>query len=123
MIDTFKKSEAYSYIRFSRPEQLRGDSLRRQLEASKQYAEENGYELNESQTFKDLGKSAYSGTHKRSGELRDFLEMIEKGSIPKGSILIVESLDRLSRDKVPDALDQFLDIMKMKSGCRFIQNV
>jgi|GEM_PF-5511149 len=31
-------TKAYSYIRFSTPEQLKGDSLRRQKEASEQYA-------------------------------------------------------------------------------------
>jgi len=29
--------KAYSYIRFSTPEQLKGDSLRRQLESSRKY--------------------------------------------------------------------------------------
>ena len=29
------QKKAYSYIRFSTPEQIKGDSLRRQLEASK----------------------------------------------------------------------------------------
>jgi len=33
-----KKKKAYSYIRFSTPEQLKGDSLRRQLESSRKYA-------------------------------------------------------------------------------------
>jgi DNA invertase Pin-like site-specific DNA recombinase len=40
-----KKPPAYSYIRISTPEQLRGDSLRRQLEASTAYAFANGLEL------------------------------------------------------------------------------
>jgi DNA invertase Pin-like site-specific DNA recombinase len=39
---------AYSYIRFSTPEQSKGDSLRRQLEKSKKYAEENGLILDSS---------------------------------------------------------------------------
>jgi len=30
--------KAYSYIRFSTPEQLKGDSLRRQLESSREYS-------------------------------------------------------------------------------------
>ena len=33
--------QAYSYIRFSSPEQARGDSLRRQLEASRYYADKH----------------------------------------------------------------------------------
>jgi len=36
---------AYSYIRFSSPELLKGDSLRRQLELSEEYAHKNGLRL------------------------------------------------------------------------------
>jgi len=39
------KPIAYSYIRFSTPEQLKGDSLRRQLEKSQNYADEHGLDL------------------------------------------------------------------------------
>ncbi len=40
--------KSYSYIRFSTPEQIKGDSLRRQLEGSRQWADENDYELDTS---------------------------------------------------------------------------
>jgi hypothetical protein len=33
--------KAYSYVRFSSPEQMRGESLRRQLEKSSEYAEKS----------------------------------------------------------------------------------
>ena len=46
---------AYSYIRFSTPEQMKGDSLRRQLEASRKYAAEHDLVLDD--TLRDLGKS------------------------------------------------------------------
>lgn len=48
---------AYSYVRFSRPEQLRGDSLRRRPQAAEAWADKQGLELDESLT--DLGVSAY----------------------------------------------------------------
>lgn len=100
---------AFSYIRMSTPEQIRGDSLRRQLERSRRLAEARGWTLDES--LKDLGKSAYRGSHITDGAFGEFLERIKSGQVPKGSVLIVESLDRLSREAVPVALQNFLAII------------
>jgi DNA invertase Pin-like site-specific DNA recombinase len=101
---------AYSYVRFSTPEQLKGDSLRRQLEASRSFAEEHGLELDES--LKDIGLSAYHGIHRVKGALGKFLGMVEREEIPRGSWLLVESLDRLSREEIEEALAQFLEIIR-----------
>ncbi|WPZ35531.1 recombinase family protein [Thalassobaculum sp. OXR-137] len=107
---TSPQPRAYSYVRFSRPEQLRGDSLRRQLDASREYAEKHGLELDDS--LRDLGVSAYRGVHRERGALGAFLDLVEAGKVPRGSILIVESLDRLSRQNVFDALDQFSGLIR-----------
>ncbi len=40
-----EKAKAYSYVRMSTDKQLHGDSLRRQTEASRLYAEKHGLEL------------------------------------------------------------------------------
>ena len=101
---------AYSYIRFSRPEQALGNSLRRQLEASEAYAFERGYVLDTD--MQDLGLSAFRGANRREGALAAFLERVKAGMIAAGSVLLVESLDRLSREQVPSALRQFLNIME-----------
>ena len=45
----------YSYIRFSTSEQLKGDSLRRQLELTREYADKHGLVLDESLSMRDLG--------------------------------------------------------------------
>lgn len=102
---------AYSYIRFSSTEQLKGDSLRRQSELSKNYAEANGLELDTKLNLRDLGLSAYDKSNLKKGALGQFLKLVEDGLIPNGSYLLVESLDRLSRDKVMDALSIFLNIL------------
>ncbi|MES9910748.1 MAG: recombinase family protein [Candidatus Thiodiazotropha sp.] len=102
-------AKAYSYIRFSTPDQLRGDSLRRQLEASRKWADENGYDLDE--TLRDLGVSAFRGKNRTEGALRTFLDNIESGEIEKGSILVMESLDRLSRDEILESLSLFTGIL------------
>ena len=62
--------------------------------------------------LKDLGKSAFKGVHRTSGALGQFLKLVEEHKIEKGSILIVENLDRLSREQVLDALTQFTNIIK-----------
>jgi DNA invertase Pin-like site-specific DNA recombinase len=96
---------AYSYIRFSSPEQAKGDSLRRQTEKAAEWCERNNVTLDTSTTLHDLGKSAYTGRHRQNPDrhaLAAFLKMIEAGKIPHGSHLLIENLDRLSReDEVP----------------------
>lgn len=106
------KPKAYSYIRFSTPEQEKGDSLRRQENEAKEYAIKHGLTLDENQKFKDLGKSGYKGFNRIDGALKDFIDQVEKGEIPKGSVLIVEHLDRLSREKVSIALRLFMDLLE-----------
>lgn len=102
---------AYSYIRFSSIEQRRGDSYRRQLEASETYAQEHGLTLDTSLKLHDLGRSAFDKANVTKGRLGAFLRAIEDGRVPKGSYLLVESLDRLSRAQVMDALSQFTAIL------------
>jgi DNA invertase Pin-like site-specific DNA recombinase len=48
-------TRAYSYIRFSTPEQAKGSSLERQLEASMKYAEAHGLLLDDKLVYRDLG--------------------------------------------------------------------
>lgn len=102
--------KAYSYIRFSSPEQARGDSLRRQTEDARKWCSERGITLDE--TLRDLGVSAYRGANRMEGALRSFLDLVERGEVEEGSYLIVESLDRLSREAVIDAAPRFLDLIR-----------
>lgn len=106
-----QQAKAYSYIRFSTAKQAGGDSLRRQTERSTEWAEANGYTLDDSLRLRDLGMSAYSGDNVVRGKLGAFLQAVDSGDVAKGSVLIVESLDRLTRKQVPDALELFLAIV------------
>lgn len=101
--------KAYSYIRFSTPEQMKGNSFERQTDASKDYAEQNGLEL--VQNYSDLGISAYKGKNAENA-LGEFLKAVKQDKIEKGSFLLVESLDRLSRDKVLTAFNLFTSILE-----------
>ena len=105
-------TKAYSYIRFSSPEQQKGDSLRRQLEKSQAYAAKHDLELDTTLNMRDLGVSAFRKANIEKGNLGAFIEAIEKGMVKPGSYLLVESLDRLSRAEVVDALRIFLNIIE-----------
>ena len=106
------QAKAYSYIRFSSPEQEKGDSLRRQIKLSEEYAKKRNLVLDDSMRLTDKGLSAFHGAHKAKGALGEFLKLVEAGKIPKGSVLLVENLDRLSREQVLDALNQFTGIIR-----------
>ena len=105
-----KRPKAYSYLRFSTPEQLKGDSLRRQSEAVRAYADRHDLELSE-ENFEDLGLSAFRGRNMVEGSLGVFVEAVKSGRIKPGSVLLVESIDRLSRDRIMAALGRFSDIL------------
>lgn len=77
---------------------MAGDSLRRQTVAAAKWANEKQIELDNS-SFQDLGVSAFHGDNAESGMLREFLEAVEAGLIARGSYLLIENLDRLSRDR------------------------
>lgn len=110
--------KAYSYIRMSTEAQLSGDSTRRQEKASRDYAAANGLVLAEDAELRDIGISAFKGRNLSEGALGTFLEAVKAGRVEKGSTLIVESLDRLSRQQVIHALGLFTELMK--SGLRIV---
>ncbi len=113
---------AYSYIRFSTPEQMKGDSLRRQTEATEGWCQKNGVRLDEHTTLRDLGRSAYTGEHRKNPDrhaLAAFLKLVEAGKIPRGSYLVIENLDRLTREDERKALRLWLDILD--AGINIVQ--
>jgi DNA invertase Pin-like site-specific DNA recombinase len=100
---------AYSYLRFSTPEQMKGDSIRRQTKLSEDYSAKTG--LNLVRQYNDFGVSSFRGANRDKGALRAFLDAVESGRIERGSWLLVESLDRISRDRVSEALPRFIDLL------------
>ncbi|WP_127088175.1 recombinase family protein [Aquabacter cavernae] len=111
---------AYSYIRMSTDHQLKGDSLRRQLQLSKAYADRHN--LNLLETYQDIGFSAYTGENVSEGALGRFLAAIEAGGVPSGSYLLVESLDRISRQTVSKAFAVFSRIISLGMKVVTLQN-
>jgi DNA invertase Pin-like site-specific DNA recombinase len=105
---------AYSYIRFSTPEQERGDSFRRQSDKATAWAEKNNYRIVD--TIYDRGISGYRGTNVLKGRLGAFLALVEAGEVAPGSVLIFESLDRFSRNTVREVLPDFLNLINAGIG-------
>jgi DNA invertase Pin-like site-specific DNA recombinase len=104
--DKSTEPRVYSYLRFSTPEQAQGDSERRQLQAAQDYAQRNGLELDDSLRLADRGLSAYKGDHRTKGALGQYLDLVKAGDVPAGSVLVVENIDRLSREGVVEALGE-----------------
>jgi len=103
------KPKAYSYIRFSTPDQQKGDSLRRQTAAAAKWAASRGIELDNS-SYQDLGVSAFRGDNVETGMLGEFRRAVADGIIAPGSFLLIENLDRLSRDRPRRAVRLLEDI-------------
>lgn len=102
--------KAYSYLRFSTPEQSKGDSFRRQFKLAQDYAAQHNLDLDETLNLCDEGVSAYRGKHVETGKLGDFLQEVREGRVERGSVLLVESLDRISRQSARKALRVLEDI-------------
>jgi DNA invertase Pin-like site-specific DNA recombinase len=105
---------AFSYIRFSSPEQMKGDSFRRQSEKAEAWAKANSYTI--MKAWKDLGVSGYHGKNALTGDYAEFLRAARAGELPKDSVLLVENLDRVSRQTPRKALSQFLEVIDLGIG-------
>ena len=100
--------QAYIYIRWSSEKQTEGDSLTRQLRDCTAFCERQGWPVVEE--IRDEGRSAWKGSHLASGNLGRFATRVRDGEIPPYSVLVVEKLDRLSRDEVRKAQRWIEDI-------------
>ena len=95
----------YSYTRYSSPAQGDGDSVRRQTTNTAAWCRRHDVALDENRTYLDRGKSAYHGRHRKAGgALKAFLDDVKRGDIQPGAVLIIENLDRLSRENPWDSL-------------------
>jgi len=107
----------YSYIRFSSKKQEEGDSLKRQRELRDQWiATHKGCFLDEElPPLEDLGVSAMRGDNlnPEEGALGRFVQLCKAGKIERGSYLILEHLDRFSRDDAYDVAKLFKDLVKV----------
>jgi DNA invertase Pin-like site-specific DNA recombinase len=106
---------AYSFLRFSSEKQRHGDSLNRQMAGAESWCLRKGVTLNKDLYAYDPAVSAFCGKHRGDPDrhaLAAFLDWVKRGNVERGSYLIVESLDRLSREHVLDALHFILGIIQ-----------
>jgi DNA invertase Pin-like site-specific DNA recombinase len=103
---------AFSYIRFSDSKLAKGDSRRRQLEWGTAQCAKHGWVLDESLHLRDYGVSALHGDNAVTGALGGFLRAIKERKVRAGDLLLVESLDRLTREDIDPAWELFRSILK-----------
>lgn len=113
---------AISYLRFSNAIQAKGDSFRRQNDSRDKWLEQNP-EVKLETELQDFGLSAFKGHHRSRGDLGDFLEFIKtdkfQNRVERDEIfLLVESLDRLSRERIMTAVAQLEEIVR--SGVKVV---
>jgi hypothetical protein len=106
---------AYSYLRFSSPQQADGDSLRRQTESREKWLTAHpGIPLDTSLVLEDRGRSAFRRKDWDTYALAEFLRHVESGRVAAGSYLLVENLDRLSREHVRTGVKLFIGLLDHK---------
>ncbi|KNC07647.1 hypothetical protein AC790_19070 [Pantoea sp. RIT-PI-b] len=103
---------AIAYLRFSSLTQLQGDSVRRQKRLIDEWLKQHTDYYLDPVTFEDLGLSAWRGEHAARGAFSAFMEAVQRNLIESGSVLLIESLDRLSREKIGDATGRLHAILK-----------
>lgn len=102
--------ECFSYIRFSSAKQAKGTSEDRQLLIAPRVAKEKGWIFREDLGIKNLGLSAYTGSNLKI--IEGIIEAAEQGRIAKGTVMILEALDRLTRIPVDEAYQLFRRVIK-----------
>lgn len=92
--------QAISYTRFSSEIQKKGVSIQRQNSLVNDWLDRNPT-FNLVAEYNDEAKSAFKGEHAEAGgDLHRLLNDIQKGMFQKGAVLLVEAVDRLSRQGI-----------------------
>lgn len=103
------KRLAWSYQRTSTTRQARDDrsGMERQEHALKQWlADHQEFELQD--RLVDPGVSASTGANRKRGALSRFIAAAQAGQVPPGSVLIVESITRFSREEELEVIETLL---------------
>ena len=92
---------ALVYARFSSTEQAQGNSLERQFGFADKFAADNNLVVED--RISDEGKSAFHGKNRESGAALFEFEREAREGLHRGKVLLVENIDRLSRQGVKAA--------------------
>src|SRR5262245_26134455 len=113
---------AYSLLCFSGPEQGKGDSRRRQTALAEDWCERNDVPLDQSLWLFDPAVSAFTGKHRENPDrhaLAAFLKLVERDRVHPGDFLLIENLDRLSREEEVPACHLLTGILM--AGVKVVQ--
>ncbi len=119
---------AISYLRFSSAKQSKGVSKSRQIDDTEAYCRDHGLTLID--RLEDLGVSGWTGANlDDTAALGGFLKMAQDGQIAKGTTLIIENLDRLSRGMIMKAVNVLtgillldIDVVTTMDGKRYVKD-
>jgi DNA invertase Pin-like site-specific DNA recombinase len=122
------KKFAISYLRFSSSKQGKGASQARQLQATEDYCKNHGLTLVEQ--LEDKALSGWKGANlDDAAALGKLLKLVELGKIAKGTTLIVENLDRITRTQLTKAVNIItgillngIDIVTTMDGRRYTKD-
>lgn len=105
---------AYPYLRFSKSEQVEGDSIRRQNDAFDRWLKANPQAVvNDRFGMRDEGVSAFEGNNFAEGALGKFLVTARQRRLGKHPHLLLEDLDRFSRAKTRVAYRFFDELLEL----------
>ncbi|WP_162887110.1 recombinase family protein, partial [Pseudomonas syringae] len=96
---------AYAYIRYSSKGQgeTGRDSVDRQMASIQAITRQHQIQLPSENIFSDSGISGFDGSNNKKGKLKELIDMIADMHIKPGDYIFVESIDRLSRQKLLQA--------------------
>lgn len=100
---------AFSYRRYSSLNQS-DTSLERQGKDNLKICVEHGWTLVDLPP--DRAVSAWHGVNRITGVLGSFIKRVKAGQVPKGSVVIIEQLDRFGRDEVDIVLNDFCNLLR-----------
>lgn len=107
----------YSYSRISSSKQAKGQGLTIQQEDALLQELSVRYKLPiYEHRMVDSGKSAFHGDHIKDGQLGWFLNAVRSGEVAEGSILVVSSLDRFSRQEIKKASNDLTGVLSCDIG-------
>jgi DNA invertase Pin-like site-specific DNA recombinase len=105
-----KRRIGISYGRLSEPRQTKGDGEARQDRDFVNFCrQQNLTPLAEK--YMDRGLSAYKADHKKRGDFGRLIEAARHGGLEKGSVVVVERWDRLSRRRPDLAIEDIKELL------------
>lgn len=105
--------QAVSYIRFSSVIQEKGISIKRQVDLVNEWLT-NHPQYTLVKEYRDEARSAFKGAHMLQGAaLPSLIADMKAGHFKRGTALLVEALDRLSRESLRDAERQLYELLEI----------